>query len=229
MQNKKWLAVFVVDVLLDLLAILFHREELRLVTKPLIVILLVVFCWSSIAQKNKLFWLLVTALFFSWLGDAFLLFDAAIPSMFIFGLISFLIAHIFFILFFLRVRRQNQLQRIHWFIITLIIIYLAALFSILKSTLGTLQIPVLVYAMVLCCMFLSSIHAFDLSKNIPGKYCVAGAFLFLISDSMLATNKFYHAFAIAAFAVMLTYALAQLFIVIGATRFINQDHTLAGK
>ncbi|MBS1934913.1 MAG: lysoplasmalogenase, partial [Bacteroidetes bacterium] len=204
--------------------ILFHKEELRLVTKPLIVILLLLFTWRSVAEKNKLFRLLITALFFSWLGDVFLLFDVAIASLFIFGLLSFLIAHIFFVLFFLCVRRQNQVQKIHWFIITLVVIYLMALFWILNPTLGALQIPVLVYAIVLCSMFLSSIHAFNSAKDISGKYCVAGAFLFLLSDSMLAVNKFYHAFAAAGFAVMLTYALAQLFIVTGATRFLNYEH-----
>src|SRR5579871_1823141 len=228
MQHKKWLYIFVVDVLLDLIAILFHREELRLVTKPLIVILLAVFSWLSVLQKNRLFWLLFSALFFSWLGDVLLLFDATIASMFIFGLLSFLIAHIFFILFFLHVRRQHHLQKISLPIVVFVIVYLIALFLFLKPTLGALQIPVLVYAMVLCGMFLSCVHAFDLTKNNAGKFCVAGAFLFLLSDSMLAINKFYHAFKIAGFAVMLTYALAQLFIVVGATRFLNKNNYVTG-
>lgn len=228
-ENKKWLYIFAVDVLLDLVAILFHKEELRLVTKPLIVILLLIFAWRSVAEKNKLFRLLVTALFFSWLGDVFLMFDVTISSMFMFGLLGFLAAHIFFILFFLRVRRQNQLKKIHWPIIAFVIIYLIALFLTLEPASGALKFPVLIYAIVLCNMFLSSVHAFELTNNYAGKFCVAGALLFLLSDSMLAVNKFYHAFVIAGFAVMLTYALAQLFIVIGATRFINQKHASLGK
>ena len=42
-----------------------------------------------------------------------------------------------------------------------------------------------------------------------------GALTFMVSDSLLALNKFYLAFAFADFSIMLTYALAQLLIVKG--------------
>ena len=43
-----------------------------------------------------------------------------------------------------------------------------------------------------------------------------GALLFVISDSVLAINKFYQPFEVAGVIIMLTYGLAQLFIVEGA-------------
>jgi len=45
--------------------------------------------------------------------------------------------------------------------------------------------------------------------------------LFVISDSVLAINKFYQPFEAANVIIMLTYGLAQLFIVTGAIRYLQ--------
>ena len=50
---------------------------------------------------------------------------------------------------------------------------------------------------------------------------MTGALLFVISDSVLAVNKFHHSFEIADVVIMLTYGLAQLFIVEGAIKYIT--------
>ena len=54
---------------------------------------------------------------------------------------------------------------------------------------------------------------------------MAGAFLFVVSDSVLAINKFYQSFEAAGIIIMLTYALAQLFIIKGATRYIRSTNS----
>ena len=53
---------------------------------------------------------------------------------------------------------------------------------------------------------------------------MAGALLFVISDSVLAINKFYHPFEIAGIIIMLTYGLAQFFIAEGAIQYIQFSH-----
>jgi len=53
---------------------------------------------------------------------------------------------------------------------------------------------------------------------------VAGAVLFIMSDSILAINKFYQSFEVAGLGIMLTYGMAQLFIVEGAARYITSDY-----
>jgi uncharacterized membrane protein YhhN len=50
-----------------------------------------------------------------------------------------------------------------------------------------------------------------------------GALLFVISDSVLAVNKFYQPFAFAPVLIMITYGLAQLFITQGAIEYIGHD------
>jgi hypothetical protein len=48
--------------------------------------------------------------------------------------------------------------------------------------------------------------------------------LFVISDSALAINKFYQSFELAGIIIMLTYGLAQLFIIEGVMRYITSDY-----
>lgn len=103
------------------------------------------------------------------------------------------------------------------FIIVLLLLYTGSLFALLYPTLRDLKIPVIVYAGVLTSMLLVAAHSFNWQTNI-GKWVIAGAFLFVASDSLLAINKFYQPFNNAGLAIMATYGLAQLFIVIGLTK-----------
>ena len=52
-----------------------------------------------------------------------------------------------------------------------------------------------------------------------------GAILFVVSDSLLAFNKFFAAFNNAGLIIMLTYGLAQLFITEGAVKYINSERS----
>jgi uncharacterized membrane protein YhhN len=66
-------------------------------------------------------------------------------------------------------------------------------------------------------MLVSCIAVFGFSKR-AGKTCIAGAVLFVLSDSLLAINKFHHPFPEAGLLIMLIYIMAQLFIVTGICR-----------
>ncbi|HQW93549.1 MAG TPA: lysoplasmalogenase family protein, partial [Ferruginibacter sp.] len=99
-QNKIIIAFWVL-AFLDLLGIAAGIEILHFTVKPLLIpvlILLLLKTRSTVPGKN----LLMTVLFFSWMGDVFLLFENKQPLFFIFGLASFLITHIFYIIYFLR-------------------------------------------------------------------------------------------------------------------------------
>ena len=52
---------------------------------------------------------------------------------------------------------------------------------------------------------------------------MTGALLFVISDSLLAINKFYQPFSIADNLIMLTYGFAQFYIVTGAADYSNAE------
>jgi uncharacterized membrane protein YhhN len=85
----------------------------------------------------------------------------------------------------------------------------------LYPRLGDLKIPVLVYAAVISTMLITALHAFDLKKQPWGIYCMYGAAYFVLSDSILAINKFHTHCNCASLLTMLTYGIAQGLIVWG--------------
>ncbi len=91
----------------------------------------------------------------------------------------------------------------------------------LSPYLGALKLPVRIYGIVISFMLMLAMHMLFIKNKIAGKWMMAGALLFIISDSALAINKFYQAFELADILVILTYGLAQLFIVEGASRYIT--------
>jgi uncharacterized membrane protein YhhN len=92
---------------------------------------------------------------------------------------------------------------------------------LLLPHLGELKIPVVLYATVICSMLLGSLHIYLKTNRPANKLFVLGATLFVLSDSLLAINKFYQPFPMAGVGIMLTYCLAQYFIVRGSITLDN--------
>lgn len=224
-RNSKWLLyLFIIDLIVELAAIVWNIGTIRYLTKPLLLLLLLTYVLFQDIPSIKAKTLLLAALFFSWAGDLFLLFDSSESSFFIFGLVSFLTAHIFYIILFLQQKKILQPNK-KWnpLTILLLLIYTGSLFALLYPTLGALKIPVVVYAAVLSSMLLMALHAFSF-KTISGRYVIIGAILFVASDSLLAINKFYQPFNAAGLAIMGTYGLAQLSIVVGLTKCMRSGN-----
>ena len=222
MKHPWLLYLFGIDLVLDLVAILYGMTELRYTTKPLLMILLGLFVVLQHFADKKIKALLLLAIGLSLSGDIFLLFDKSDSPNFIFGLISFLLAHIFYILLFLHVKRNYSPKR-RWnlWIIAALLLYVVGMIYILNPYLGDLKIPVIVYALVLSGMLITAWHAFNLNSHSGGGLIITGAACFVLSDSLLAFNKFYAPFEFAGIAIMLTYGIAQLFIAAGITKFIH--------
>jgi len=216
--QKKWALVFWVLTLLDVLGIAAKIETLHFITKPLLVpalILLLLYSSAVVPGKN----LLLAGLFFSWMGDVFLLFEYKYALFFIFGLASFLTTHIFYIIYFLRIRSSNiSLLKKQPLLILLVVAYGSCLVWLLYPHLGDLTLPVMAYAAVICSMLLCSMHIFFKVSKKAGMFYLLGAACFVLSDSLLAVNKFYQPFAGAGIFIMLTYCAAQFFIVTGFTQ-----------
>lgn len=219
--QKKMAFVFWVLALLDVVGIAANIALLHFIVKPLLIpslLLLMFFSRSTVAGKN----LLLIGLFFSWMGDVFLLFEDKQPLFFIFGLASFLTTHIFYIIYFLRIRSANvSLLKKQPVFIALVLAYGITLVWQLYPYLGDLKLPVMLYATVICTMLLCSLHIFLKVNKKAARFYLLGASAFVISDSLLAVNKFYQPFAYGGVFIMLTYCAAQYFIVRG---FIQQDN-----
>jgi len=212
--------IFWVIVGADVLGIATGISWLPFIAKPLLIpalMLLLVFTPTTAPRRH----LLLTGLFFSWLGDVFLLFEYKNSLFFIFGLVCFLTTHVFYIIYFLKIRSSavSLLKKQPVFIV-LVIGYGLTLVWLLYSHLGDLKIPVMIYAAVICTMLLCSLGIFNKVNKPANIWYLSGAALFVASDSLLAINKFYQPFTFAGVLIMLTYCAAQYGIVNG---FIKQS------
>lgn len=220
--QKKMAFVFWILAMLDITGIAANQQMLHFIAKPLLIpalLLLLFFTKSTVPGKN----LLLIGLFFSWLGDVFLLFEYKNALFFIFGLASFLTTHIFYIIYFLKIKSANtSLLKKQPVLIALILGYGITLVWQLYPHLGDLKLPVMVYAAVICIMLLCSLHIFFKVNKKAACYYLSGAAAFVLSDSLLAINKFYQPVAFAGIFIMLTYCAAQFFIVWG---YIQQEQT----
>lgn len=193
------------------------------ISKPLLMPVLAIYFVAELKgyQSDLKKWILL-ALLFSWGGDVLLMFQEKQSIFFLLGLSSFLLAHIFYITFFHKVRLQEAIKG-NPLLLIIVVIYYAALISWLSPYLGDMKLPVRVYGIVICFMLMLAMHMFFLRNKAAGNWILAGAMLFVLSDSVLAINKFYQSFEVAGLIIMLTYGLAQLFIIQGAVKYIRAN------
>ena len=221
MKKNAGLYLFVISLFADLAGVYFKNEMLVYAAKPLVVITLIIYFLAATSGfKSNLIRLVFASLAFSWLGDVLLMFEPMNGNFFIFGLVAFLIAHLFYILFFLNIRRIEMVS-LKTGLIILVIAYYTGLIFLLYNYLGEMKIPVMMYGIVISIMFLLAIHMLFIKNKKAGRLMMLGALLFISSDSILAINKFYDPFESTGIFTMLTYGFAQLFITLGAERYIT--------
>jgi uncharacterized membrane protein YhhN len=215
MHKRNFIVVFYLVSSAEILIQVLNLQEYNLVIKPLIVPSLTAFYFQNVIFKNKLF---VLALFFCWAGDMFLLFDHLNELYFIGGLGSFLIAHILLIFLYgnLKLNQGNgfsgpQKARVSF----PIILAGTGLIVVLYPGLGGLKIPVIIYALALMIMVLQSVYRYGYTSAKSFWNVCVGALFFMLSDSILAINKFLQPITNAGVLVIATYMAALYFIVQG--------------
>ncbi len=211
-------AVFIFIILTIIASITASTNStMYAIAKSLLIPALILLLLFANAAAGK--GVIIAGLFFSWMGDVLLLFESRHPLFFIGGLVSFLTTHIFYIIYFLKIRSpQTSLIRNQPWLAALVAAYGVSLVLFLSPHLGEMKLPVILYASVICTMVICSLHVFTKTNSPANILFVAGAVLFAASDSLLAVNKFYKQFAGADMLIILTYCAAQLLIVLGVTK-----------
>lgn len=231
-MNRNFVVFYCFILLVHLIAGSFDYDLIAFYSKPLLLIaLLVYFGVSTRRLSTGLFRkLIVAALFFSLVGDILLLFQNEGSSYFLGGLSSFFLAHLAYLWAFTRVNRQNQevelIKRQGWIMI-LILAYGFLFFRQLKDHLGTMSGPVIAYIVVISLMMLMAVNRYHRVSDRSFWLITIGALLFVISDSVLAWNKFVHPVAAAHILIMGTYGLAQLLIAGGAIAQVKDSVSTA--
>jgi len=209
----------------ELLSIVFQMNELQLVCKPLIMITLGAYYFQRASDNRSV--LAIMAILFSLGGDIALMMDSSDQIFFMVGLISFLISHIFYIL----VYRQHRVNEIADALVGIqklrvafpIVLAGTGLVVILYPSLGALQFPVMIYALVLVVMVLNALFRYGRTNFKSFWLVFGGAMLFMISDSVLAINKFLHPVPNSGLYIMSTYIAAQFLIIEGLCAHFDRE------
>ena len=184
----------------------------HMVFKPLVMMLAIYYVADPLHQRRmptRFDALLMGGLAFSLAGDCFLMF----PGYFIPGLVSFLVAHLFYIALF----RQG----IAWFpsrrALVVTLGFGVAMYAFLFNGLNpVLRVAVAAYVAVIALMAAQAIGRATVLRDKASIAVAVGAAFFMVSDSLLATNKFAFPLPMAPFWVLATYYAAQLLIACNA-------------
>ncbi|WP_298214001.1 lysoplasmalogenase family protein [Acidovorax sp.] len=188
--------------------------------KPLtmvIALILVAACaYSSSARglfDSKPRWLLLAAaLAGSLAGDAFLMFE----GFFIPGLVSFLVAHLFYVALF----KNGQRWFPHRGALAATLGIGAAMYAFLWAggLPPALRAPVATYVLVIALMAAQAMGRAAVLRDQASLLVAVGAGVFMVSDSLLATNRFVQPLPWSQVWVLATYYAAQALIVAGMLR-----------
>ena len=150
-------------------------------------------------------WLVCAGLLCSLGGDVWLLF----PRGFVAGLLHFLVAHLLYIAAFAPGTPWSASAGV---LLAPFVLVCVAMLGYLWPHLGRDRLPVTVYVTVIAVMGWRAAMRATAAPTASGELALAGALLFMLSDGLLATDRFARRLPAADAAVMTTYYAAQTLI-----------------
>ncbi len=229
--------LYIVVGIIEVFAEATQNEILRFFSKPLLMIVLLIFYFQSVAGNwNKVHKYLAASLAFSWLGDVALMFvprnpdDTQVmglpknPNFFLVGLAGFLVAHMLYAIAFGRVSDKTQppvLKRKFW-VAAPLAIYMLVLLYYLVPAIGGNELtkpflgPVIIYSAAIATMVTFALNRYARVNDTSFVLVFGGALLFMLSDSIIAVSKFIYPFPTAGIFIMVLYIVAQYLIAKGA-------------
>ncbi|RNF85172.1 lysoplasmalogenase [Montanilutibacter psychrotolerans] len=216
--RRRWgLAILVVAALAIVGALLPDQRWLHYVCKPLATLLIVAMLLGAAPITVRYRRAVLVGLLLSTLGDALLMLPGGPgkPDLFVFGLGSFLCAHIAYLVAF-GGRARAFAVRWPWLAYALLG---GSVLSVLWPHLpGPLRPPVVVYVLVLAAMAALAASMWWQHRDRPATQAAVGGLLFVASDATLAFDRFVQPFPAGIVVVLATYWSAQWLIARSATR-----------
>lgn len=177
---------------LESLALWKNWDRLEYVVKPAVMICLFIWLYLNTGLQGLTLWFGVGILF-SLAGDILLM--ISLERMFMFGLIAFLLAHISYLVGF-----QNELMTVTaWSFILILILSISAVRVMRRivsaiRTKGQIRLvnPIILYSIVITVMLYAAMTTISNPewRTSASFFVSVGAFLFYLSDLILAWNKF---------------------------------------
>lgn len=182
-------------------------QWLHWIAKPLATLLILGVAWRtapaiSVAYRR---WIAV-GMAFSLLGDVFLMLPV---DAFVAGLVAFLVAHLCFLR---ALCGDSRFATPPWPLLACVAYGGLNLWALWPTLPDALHVPVVVYVLVLATMGGQAVgravrHARD-ALAVPAPWAAAGALLFMLSDTLLAWNRFRVGIPLATLWVLATYYAA---------------------
>ncbi|MFT6866300.1 MAG: putative membrane protein YhhN [Cyclobacteriaceae bacterium] len=197
----------------NVFAQLMGYSDLNMFTKPLLMPLLIYYVFlfaGGVISLPRL--MMAGALVFSWLGDVILL-NKGDEMFFLAGLGSFLVAQVIYAI--TLSKASFQPIKFEWRPLLPLMLYGALLLFALVRNSGDMAPAIVVYGFgILTMLSMARLRRWGTNTE-SYKLAFIGAFLFVVSDSILGLNKFVFDIPAGDFLVMATYIPAQFFLVKG--------------
>ena len=196
-----------------------QMETAILLTKPLLMPILALWLWRvSRESAGSVRTFLLLGLVFSCGGDTLLMLVEYGPQQaqfFLLGLGSFLVAQLCYLVALVRFPwlPEGVVARHPWLTLLFLGYWYWILTTLWPGIPAGMRIPVAVYALAIVSMALMALNLSGRASPAVFSGFFLGVCLFVLSDSLIAFNKFGAPFPYARLSIMLTYLAAQLLIV----------------
>lgn len=193
----------IISALMHLKAEYFGPKRNAYLFKPLTMLLIILIAARAKNSVSEFYrYAILAGLVCSLAGDIFLMLPR---ERFIAGLFSFLLAHLFYIAAFMYegTHASGLLYALPF------LVYGAVMLRVLMPGLGSMKTPVIIYMLVIILMAWSALNRWLQTGQEGSALAFTGALLFVISDSILALNRFKRRFPSAQLYIMSTYFMAQ--------------------
>lgn len=203
------LFIFLLLSACNLILVKNNKKIGKAITKALLMPMLTLYYVFSTANVN---YLVVLALLCGFLGDVLLL---AKRKLFVFGMLSFFAGHIFYIMAFIWPALFNCIPL--WFYLLILPYVICGIMGLrlLWNHITPIRIYAAAYMLVISAMSFSALTRVWYLMGSALWLPYLGSILFIVSDSILAYNRFYKPIVYGDVYVMSTYIAAQFLIVQG--------------
>lgn len=207
----------------NILADAFSHVMLGMVTKPFLMVWLSLYFHVATKHRPSRFSrFILFGFLFSIAGDTFLMLvdnPPHIPSFFLLGLGSFLLAHLCYLTAFLRYSDGiGLIRKKPLLVLPFIVFWISINWVMWEGVPSGMKLPVVVYSLAISAMAVGCLNLRELMPARAWQVLFVGVLCFLFSDTIIGINKFYYmgTMPYARFLIMAPYLLGQFLIAQGA-------------
>lgn len=219
MNLKKYL--FWLTALAQIIAIIFNIELLDRISKSALMFSLLIYFWDQTEGQKDAKWVRYTtlAIVFTWIADIMFVLYLKNFLFFFAGISAYFAAHIFFLFSFWKATYAENLK-FQFSIVPLIAVVYTTLMAylILPYLDGVIQVPIFLYALSTLFLVIFAWYRKPVTNSESFKWVFLGVLLIVISDSVLAINRFSKTIPYAHYVTTLCFILAHWFIINGITK-----------